>query len=29
MDGDDALRLKVTLKNDDIVYHYLDPRYLS
>ncbi|MGA7931740.1 MAG: hypothetical protein WCA20_37790 [Candidatus Sulfotelmatobacter sp.] len=25
MDGDDALRLKVTLKNGDIVYYYLDP----
>jgi hypothetical protein len=25
MDGDDALRLKVTLKNGDIVYYFLDP----
>jgi hypothetical protein len=25
VDGDDALRLKVTLKNGDIVYYYLDP----
>jgi hypothetical protein len=25
VDGDDALRLKVTLKNGDIVYCYLDP----
>jgi hypothetical protein len=25
VDGDDALRLKVTLKNSDIVYYYLDP----
>ena len=25
MDGDDALRLKVTLKNGDIIYDYLDP----
>ncbi len=25
VDGDDALRLKVTLKNNDIVYYYLDP----
>src|SRR5712671_7435049 len=25
VDGDDALRLKVTLKNGDIIYHYLDP----
>src|SRR5438128_5468974 len=25
IDGDDALRLKVTLKNGDIVYYYLDP----
>jgi hypothetical protein len=25
LDGDDALRLKVTLKNGDIVYYYLDP----
>jgi hypothetical protein len=25
VDGDDALRLKVTLKNRDIVYYYLDP----
>ena len=25
VDGDDALRLKVTLKNDDIIYDYLDP----
>lgn len=25
LDGDDALRLKVTLKNGDIVYFYLDP----
>jgi len=25
VDGDDALRLKVTLKNGDIVYDYLDP----
>ncbi|HZW91437.1 MAG TPA: hypothetical protein VFF64_00535 [Candidatus Eremiobacteraceae bacterium] len=24
-DGDDALRLKVTLKNGDIIYDYLDP----
>jgi hypothetical protein len=25
IDGDDALRLKVTLKNGDIIYYYLDP----
>jgi len=25
VDGDDAYRLKVTLKNGDIVYYYLDP----
>ena len=25
VDGDDALRLKVTLKNGDIVYYHLDP----
>lgn len=25
VDGDDALRLKVTLKNGDIAYYYLDP----
>lgn len=25
VDGDDALRLKVTLKNKDIIYYYLDP----
>jgi hypothetical protein len=25
LDGDDALRLKVTLKNGDIIYDYLDP----
>ena len=25
VDGDDALRLKVTLKNGDIFYYYLDP----
>jgi hypothetical protein len=25
IDGDDALRLKVTLKNGDIIYDYLDP----
>jgi hypothetical protein len=25
VDGDDALRLKVTLKNGDIVYYYFDP----
>jgi len=25
VDGDDALRLKLTLKNGDIVYYYLDP----
>src|ERR1700722_2663279 len=25
IDGDDAFRLKVTLKNGDIVYYYLDP----
>jgi len=25
VDGDDAFRLKVTLKNGDIVYYYLDP----
>jgi hypothetical protein len=25
VDGDDALRLKVTLKNGDIIYQYLDP----
>ncbi len=25
VDGDDALRLKVTLKNGDVVYDYLDP----
>ncbi len=25
VDGDDALRLKVTLKSGDIVYYYLDP----
>ena len=25
VDGDDALRLKVTLKNGDLVYYYLDP----
>lgn len=25
VDGDDALRLKVTLKNGDIIYEYLDP----
>jgi hypothetical protein len=25
VDGDDALRLRVTLKNDDIIYYYLDP----
>jgi hypothetical protein len=25
VDGDDALRLKVTLKNGDITYYYLDP----
>ncbi len=25
VDGDDALRLKVTLKNGDIVYYYVDP----
>ena len=24
-DGDDALRLKVTLKDGDIIYYYLDP----
>jgi hypothetical protein len=25
VDGDDALRLRVTLKNRDIIYYYLDP----
>jgi len=25
VDGDDTLRLKVTLKNNDIIYYYLDP----
>ena len=25
VDGDDALRLKVTQKNGDIIYYYLDP----
>lgn len=25
VDGDDALKLKVTLKNGDLVYYYLDP----
>jgi len=25
VDGDDALRLKITLKNGDIIYYYLDP----
>jgi hypothetical protein len=25
VDGDDALRLKVTLKDGDVVYYYLDP----
>lgn len=25
VDGDDALRLKVTLKNGDVIYYYLDP----
>ena len=25
VDGDDALRLKVTLKNGDMIYYYLDP----
>ena len=25
IDGDDVYRLKVTLKNDDIIYYYLDP----
>lgn len=25
LDGDDALRLKVTLKNGDIIYYFLDP----
>jgi hypothetical protein len=25
VDGDDALRLKVTLKNGDIIFYYLDP----
>src|SRR5437879_9928961 len=25
VDGDDALRLKVILKNGDIIYYYLDP----
>jgi hypothetical protein len=25
VDGDDALRLKITLKNGDIIYQYLDP----
>jgi len=25
VDGDDALRLRVTMKNGDIVYYYLDP----
>jgi outer membrane lipoprotein-sorting protein len=25
VEGDDALRLKVTLKNGDIIYYYLDP----
>src|SRR5580693_506407 len=25
VDGDDALRLRVTLKNGDLVYYYLDP----
>jgi hypothetical protein len=25
IDGDDALRLKVTLKNGDVIYYYLDP----
>jgi len=25
VDGDDALRLKVTLKNSDVVYYFLDP----
>src|SRR5882724_8869319 len=25
IDGDDALRLKVTLKDGDIIYYYLDP----
>lgn len=25
VDGDDAYRLKVTLKNGDIIYYYLDP----
>jgi hypothetical protein len=25
VDGDDALRLKVTLRNGDIIYYYLDP----
>jgi len=25
VDGDDALRLRITLKNGDIIYYYLDP----
>jgi len=25
VDGDDAYKLKVTLKNGDIIYYYLDP----
>src|ERR1700677_2415995 len=25
VDGDDALRLKITLKNGDVIYDYLDP----
>ncbi len=25
VDGDDALRLRVTLKNGDVIYYYLDP----
>jgi len=25
VDGDDALRLKLTLKNGDVIYYYLDP----
>jgi hypothetical protein len=25
VEGDDALRLKVTLKNGDIIFYYLDP----
>ena len=28
VDGDDAYKLKVTLKNGDVMYYYLDPGHL-